>query len=583
MKRSGYLYRRFTMEIVMNKWISCRLLLCLAWSFVTPLFAESLGVETLQLLRQKVSDEQRKKDQEKMPDVHYEGMEALQDIGRLPAKELPCFVINEFKLKEPKPDQFQWALAAINPVDDPAVGKCLGTAGVNLVLKRVQNSMIARGFVTTRVLVEPQQLSSGTLTMTLIPGLVRKIYFVEEANGRGRIWNALPLQSGELLNLRNIEQGLENFKRLPTVEAEIKIAPAEGIDTKPGESDVLINWQQSFPLRLNLVIDDAGSKATGQYQGNAALAYDHLLTLNDVLEVNANQNLGSGDAAPSGTNGYNVHYSLPVDYSLFSISGGENDYYQTVAGAAQDYVYSGHSHTAEAKLARLLYRDNVRKFSAIVGAWLRTSSNFIDDTEVEVQRRRMAGWEAGINHREFIGSSTLDATVTYRRGTGAFDSLPAPEESFGEGDSHPGIISADVQYAAIFNIARQAINYAGEVRAQWNRTSLVPQDRFAIGGRYTVRGFDGENVLAAERGWLMRNDFGYGLGDHELYIGFDFGRVSGPSSDTLLGKRLAGEVFGLRGDYRHFGYDIFIGQPVTRPAGFQLANQAAGFSIRYAF
>lgn len=569
----------------MKKSCQLSLLLGLFLVFVTPVSADSLSVQTLQLLRQQVRDEERKKEQEKMPDVHYEGMEALQDPGRLPEKELPCFVINEFKLKEPQPDQFQWALTAINPADDPASGKCLGTTGVNLVIKRVQNAVIARGFVTTRVLAEPQQLNTGTLTMTLIPGLVRKIYLVEEANDRGRIWNAVPLQSGDLLNLRNIEQGLENFKRLPTVEADIKIAPAEGTDARPGESDILINWQQTFPLRINLSLDDAGSKAMGKYQGTAALAYDHLLTLNDVLDVTANHDIGGSDLDPSGTNGYNVHYSLPFDYWLLSISGGNNEYLQTVAGANAPIVYSGTSHTADAKLSRLVYRNNVRKINLSMRGWMRSSKNFIDDLEVEVQRRRMAGWEAGVNHREFIGSSTLDTTLTFRRGTGAFDSMSAPEESFNEGTSHPKIINANVQYAAVMQIAEQSIRYSGDVRAQWHRTPLVPQDRFAIGGRYTVRGFDGENVLSAEHGWLIRNDFGFPLGpnNHEIYVGVDYGRVGGPTRDELLGARLAGDVLGLRGSYQQFSYDIFIGHPLKQPAGFQSASYSAGFSMSVAF
>ncbi|MGN6985683.1 POTRA domain-containing protein [Neisseria sp. P0008.S010] len=41
-----------------------------------------------------------------------------------------------------------------------------------------------------------------------------------------RRWNAafknkFPTRSGNLLNLRDLEQGLENLKRLPTVEADL--------------------------------------------------------------------------------------------------------------------------------------------------------------------------------------------------------------------------------------------------------------------------------------------------------------------------------------------------------------------------
>ena len=205
--------------------------------------ADTLGIESLQLLRQQIRDEARKKQQEKIPDVQVEGLEALQVTGRLPEKESPCFIIHHFELKaasaatmssEGFPDEhfptenFQWALTAINPMDDPATGKCLGTTGVNLVIKRVQNAIIARGYVTTRVLAEPQQLAGGTLVLSVIPGVVNNIYFANEADDRANHWIVLPVQTGVLLNLRDIEQGLENFKRLPSVEADIKIAPATG-------------------------------------------------------------------------------------------------------------------------------------------------------------------------------------------------------------------------------------------------------------------------------------------------------------------------------------------------------------------
>jgi hemolysin activation/secretion protein len=38
-------------------------------------------------------------------------------------------------------------------------GRCLGTEGINVVMKRVQNAIIARGYVTTRVLSAPQDLN----------------------------------------------------------------------------------------------------------------------------------------------------------------------------------------------------------------------------------------------------------------------------------------------------------------------------------------------------------------------------------------------------------------------------------------
>ncbi len=53
-----------------------------------------------------------------------------------------------------------------------------------------------------------------------------------------------------------------------------------------------------------------------------------------------------------------------------------------------------------------------------------------DNAEIEIQRRRMAGWQLGLSHREYVGSATLDLHFHYKQGTGAYHSRPAPEEQF---------------------------------------------------------------------------------------------------------------------------------------------------------
>uniref|UniRef100_A0A0S4UAP3 Channel-forming transporter/cytolysins activator of TpsB family n=1 Tax=Ralstonia solanacearum TaxID=305 RepID=A0A0S4UAP3_RALSL len=276
---------------------------------------------------------------------------------------------------------------------------------------------------------------------------------------------------------------------------------------------------------------------------------------------------------------------MPYDYWLLGFTTSSYDYYQSVVGANQTYIYSGTSENSEVRLSRLFYRDAVRKTSAYVRGWVRSSANFIDDTEVEVQRRRMAGWEIGLNHREFIGAATLDANVAYRKGTGMLSSLPAPEESFDEGTARPSLITADAQLTVPFTVASQRLRYTTAWRGQWNRTPLVPQDRFSIGGRYTVRGFDGENTLIGDRGWLVRNDLGWTLGNsgQELYVGVDYGEVGGQSARVLIGQHLAGAVLGLRGGYKGLFWDVFIGTPLSKPEGFKTAHTTAGFNVSWSY
>jgi hemolysin activation/secretion protein len=515
------------------------------------------------------------------------------EATKLPAAESPCLPIRELKLRtlagEPAElaSQFAWTLdAAAGPdANDAPLGRCLGTQGIAIVMKRVQNAVIARGYVTTRVLAEPQDLNTGILTLTLVPGRIRAIRFSEGSDTRGSAWTALPARPGDLLNLRDIEQGLENFKRVPTAEADIQIEEAKTPGARPGQSDLVISYKQAFPFRLSVFADDSGSKATGKYQGGITLSYDNWWTLNDLFYVSLNADLGGGDPGGRGTRGSTVHYSVPFGYWTLAATVSDNRYFQSVAGLNQDYVYRGTSSNAELKLSRLVYRDASRKSTVSLKAFQRRSNNFIDDTEVEVQRRVVGGWELGVGHKEFIGQATLEGNLAYKRGTGAFGSLPAPEEAFGEGTSRFAVVNADANLTVPFKIAEQAMRYSATWRLQHDRTPLTPQDRFSIGGRYTVRGFDGESSLSAERGWLLRNELSTALGEtgQEVYIGLDHGEVGGPSSEFLVGKHLTGAVIGVRGSFKKVQYDIFIAAPVKKPELFRTAGSTLGVSLSASF
>jgi hemolysin activation/secretion protein len=557
---------------------------------VTPGHAQPLpptAADIAQQQRRQIEREQQERQRlEAQPDVRIPRM-ASAGPSIIPVGESPCFRVERIELVGPDAKRFGWitdSLAGTAKTDSPLFsisGKCLGAQGVGIVLKRAQDALIARGFVTSRVLAEPQDLSSGSLRLTLVGGRIRRVAFTELVDPRGRLWNAVPAKAGDLLNIRDIEQALENFKRVPTADADIQIAPA----LHPDESDLLIRYRQGFPLRGSVSIDDSGTKATGKYQGGFSLSYDNLLTLNDLFYATFNRDLGGGDGGSRGSHGNIAHYSVPMGYWMLGATLSSNRYFQTVAGASQDYVYSGTNRNAEVKLSRVVYRDASRKTTASIKAFQRRSNNFIDDTEVQVQRRIVGGWEAGVTHKEFIGAATLEGGVAYKRGTGAFGALPAPEEAFGEGSSRFALAIADAGLSLPFKWAGQPLRYNASVRIQRNKTPLTPQDRFAIGGRYTVRGFDGEASLSAERGWLLRNDLSASIAspDQEAYIGIDHGEVGGPASALLVGTRLTGAVLGWRGGVRGFQYDFFIGAPLRKPEFFRTASTVAGMSLNYSF
>ena len=533
-------------------------------------------------LRRQLERERELRDRlETRPDVRLDTPKPAAAAPLLPTGESPCFVINNIALGGSLAGRFAWALAAADPPQDPATGRCLGVAGINAVVHRVQNAIIAGGYITTRVLVQPQDISGGRLVLSVAPGRVREIRGVQGNLPGTLVAAAFPARPGELLNLRDLEQALENFRHAPSVDADIQIVPSAA--GEPGDSDILVNWRQNRPVRLAVSLDDAGSEATGKYQGAVTLFWDNPLLLNDSFYVNVNRALGGGAAGERGTQGYTAHYSVPAGYWSWGVTAGGHDFHQQVQGINQTYTYSGTSRNGEVRLSRLLHRDRTGKTGVALAVWLRESSNYVDDAEIELQHRRMAGWILELNHRQYLNGSTLTVSLGYRRGADILGALPAPEEATGEGTSRAVLVTADAQLSHPFRAGKHFLYYTAQWRAQWNQTPLVPQDLFAIGGRYTVRGFDGETVLSGECGWLVRNELGIpiGGGGQQVYVGADYGTVGGPSTKLQPGTKLAGAVMGLRGGGKGWGYDVFIGVPLSKPAGFKTAANTAGFQLGY--
>lgn len=381
------------------------------------------------------------------------------------------------------------------------------------------------------------------------------------------------------MNIRDVEQGLENLRRVPTVSTDMKLAPGDA----EGVSDLIIKRTQSRPVRVSLSVDDSGSEYTGKYQGNATLSLDNLLGMSDLFYASVNRNLETGE--PYGTNGYSFHYSIPWGYWQLSANTSYYRYHQVVAGQFTDYEYAGESRTTTVELSRVVHRTSNSKTTLAAAGFLTTSRNYMDDVEMEIQKRRMAGWEFGVSHRQHIGGTTLDADARFRWGSGAFGALPAPEEEVGEGTARPRVLTLNVRWRIPFKLGRLHFTYTPQWRQQWSFDTLVARDRFTIGGRYSVRGYSGDMTLSADNGFTFRNDLALALGKtgQELYLGVDVGRVWGPFADYLLGQTLSGAALGFRGGYKGFGYDVFISRPLNKPDRFPGSRWVAGFSASWQY
>lgn len=514
-----------------------------------------------------------------VPDVRLS--DATTSPSRLvfPA-EKPCFVIRSVTLTGQDALPYRVPLRRLT---DQAAGRCVGVKGINLLMSALQNRLIDHGWVTSRVLAPQQDLSTGELRLLILPGTVRSVRPAPGSSSYVSLYTAVPARAGDLLNIRDIEQGLENLQRLPTVTARMRLQPGDA----PGQSDIVIDRTQSRFWRAGAWVDDSGTRSTGRWQGGVMLALDNPASLSDLFYATASRDLGFGGQHRS-THNYAVHYSVPFGYWLAGVTAGDYRYSQTVAGEYADYHYGGRSRSLNLQLSRVLLRGAASRTTASYELLVRETRNFINDTEITAQKRRTSAWRAGLSHRHYLGEAILDAGVSYRRGTRWFGALPAYEE-YRQGDGRATALSRILTWNASlttpFTLAGQRFRWNTTWQRQMSNTPLTPQDEFAIGNRWTVRGFDGERALSATNGWMVQNTLAWRtpLPDQELYLGADYGEVSGNSSTAagLTGRHLAGSALGLRGAIPGTGvsYDVSAGMPLSEPAGFKTDPVTTTFSV----
>ena len=501
--------------------------------------------------------------------------------------ETPCFRIDAFAVEVPDtlPEVVRAKGASALPMDPFAFlhdwlrhyeGECVGKQGLDLMTKGLQGVILSRGYITTRVLLPAQDLSKGTLKFALIPGVIRNLKF-SDADTRGTLKTAFPARDGDILQLRDLEQGLEQMKRVPNQDATMQIAPG----TSPGESDVVVTVKRTKPWSLVVSADNSGTNETGRYIGNVSLGLYNLLGLNDILSAGFNQDLQFGNH-DLGTHGWNASYAVPWGYWTGTLYGYTNTYYQQVAQASQIFVASGNAQTAGFKLERVIHRSQNDVSGVEFQLVKRFGASFIEDTAIPQQYRDNTFIEAGLTDRHYFGASQFDGTLAYRQGIGALGAQP---DTPGGPTYRFKMATLDANLSVPFKVAGQSLRYVGTVHGQFTNDELNYIDDLTIGSRYTVRGFSGETMLAAEKGFYWRNEVQYPLGasGQVLYAGLDYGHLWGPSAANLAGTQLAGAAIGLKGlvpsRLGTFSYDVFAGTPIYAPSGFPAPSVTIGFQV----
>ncbi|MDH0093471.1 ShlB/FhaC/HecB family hemolysin secretion/activation protein [Achromobacter mucicolens] len=494
--------------------------------------------------------------------------------------DTPCFVLREVIWEGAEPPDLLARTTAV------VLGECVGGRGLRALQDHLIGLLIDDGQVTARVVVPEQSLAAGSLTLRYLPG---RISAVQSQDAIGWWRTALPTGPGGELNQRDLDQALENIRRLGSqADAAIDIAPGPEL----GDSDILIKPGTGKRWHGYLGGDNGGMDTVGKYQINAGMTLDSPLFLYDQLSVSWNSNAHWRDA-DSHTRAASLNYNVPFGYWTVFAGASKSTYRQTVAGFEEPIVYGGATKQIQAGVSVAPYRGTAYKGNLSLTVLRKRADSTLSDVAIDVQRRDVTGYEIGYGHRHYVGRAVLDI------GGGVRGTLPQfsdePGYVYGEPDwnGRSTIVTANAGAYLPFQVAEQSLAYQANWQIQHAKTAIVPADYFTIGNRYAVRGFDGKMTLAAEDGWTLRNDLSLnldrltGLPGQQLYTGLDAGRVGGPSAAYLSGRTLVGAVAGLRGrlsiPHVSASYDLSAGWPLKKPESLKTASTVFAMAVMVEF
>lgn len=213
--------------------------------------------------------------QDRLLEEQRRRLEELKDLPGKPAApaapaaptapaDSRCFVIKQIELKGAD----SLSVAARERLLQPYSGQCLGVAQLNELLKVITDHYIEKGLVTSRAYLPQQELSSGHLQVLVVEGRLEGLKGAEGSELSSReLAMAFPGKTGELLNLREIEQRVDQLNRLPSNQAQMELAPGKAV----GGSEILV---KNNPKNLGVLVCGAATrvrKAPVSSNGAAAL------------------------------------------------------------------------------------------------------------------------------------------------------------------------------------------------------------------------------------------------------------------------------------------------------------------------
>ncbi|WP_132920949.1 ShlB/FhaC/HecB family hemolysin secretion/activation protein [Sulfurirhabdus autotrophica] len=465
-------------------------------------------------------------------------------------------------------------------------GRCLNVGDIERILAEITKYYIDKGFITTRAYLPPQDLTQGHLEILVVEGIVNKIMIDDGKANSISIGNVFPGIEGSLLNLRDLEQGIDQINRLTSNNAQLDIQPGD----KPGTSIVVVHNKPRLPYHFNVSVDNQGSESTGELQSGFTASVDNLLGFNELFSATHRQAIpGYPGHKDSGSD--NFSFNIPFGYTTLSLGTSRSKYESTIrVPSGLELISSGNSKTDSVRLDRVMYRDQTTRATLAATVTTKESKNYLDGQYLGVSSRNLTVLDVDGDLNTGLAGGVLTLNLGYAQGLNTMGALRDPDNlPDWAARAQFGKFKAGFNYARPFKLFNKDFTLTSQFTGQKAKDVLYGSEQISIGGIYSVRGFV-RNVLSGDDGYYWRNEISMRqpivIGNEtistRLYAGYDTGEVHNRTANIPQG-RLAGMVVGISANWRGATWDFFNTRPLTLPDTMIKESSQTWFRVAYTY
>ncbi|MGR4975026.1 ShlB/FhaC/HecB family hemolysin secretion/activation protein [Pseudomonas sp. LARHCG127] len=501
----------------------------------------------------------------------------LEDLKDLPGQEAKpaqpsapadtrCFPIKTIELKGAD----SLSVGERAQLLKPYIGQCLGVPQLNELLKVITDHYIEKGLVTSRAYLPQQDLSGGHLSVLVVEGRLEGLKGAETSQLSDReLAMAFPGATGELVNLREIEQMVDQLNRLPSNQAKMELTPGQNV----GGSEVRVTNEPKKPWRAGLSRSNDGQRSTGEQQWGSSFEWDSPLGLADQLMLRGGHDAMT-DHQHTSRNAM-LYYNLPWGWWNVSYSYSQSEYRSQIPANGFNFKQTGDSQNHQVRVERVIHRDALSKTSLNTGlAYLRTN-NFIEDSKLAVSSNRLSEAQFGINHGRRVGNAFVNLDLGMQEGIGAFDAQDDNDPGPGQADARYRKYTATASYLQPFQVWGESFSFSSLMTGQRSEDVLFSPQRMSLGGQSSIRGYKDQS-LSGDSGGYWRNDLRWSrpvtlewlrpvFGEYGTSLGYDQGVIRGSRYNGDQHGRMSSNSLELFARGEHLNASVTFAHSLERP------------------